>query len=330
MFCVFGLHTASATTSITQANSNPFRPGNQNVDPDGEEVEKTFPVINLHYDFSPSDLDTTGFMNTARFIQNFERRLRIQQRELRRDTLDMKRLFRAFKKAQRRDELPGSFLQVVPRLDPALYPEAPEYPVINIAIEEPVLAAQPYVPSDELKALEKIEKQHLVDLKDALDLAEILSQQLQVLMMLVAQRGGPLRASFVDVTASVDAVSLKAKLIMLVSRIPSGGLTAAQAIAGIYNLIDTPGVVDLLKTLQLPVLLKKLSFEPKTPEMVRWQVGSLLSRLSGIPSVENQAELAKGTNALVTAVLPRPSRIYANDKKLYKRSKRKTQQSLHL
>ena len=315
-FCLLYFVNVRAATVITQANSNPFRPGNENVDPDGEEVEKTFPVINVHYDFSPSDLDITGFMSTARFIHNLDRRVQIQRRELRRDTMDMRRLFRAFAKAQRRDQLPSSFVQVSVPLDPTLYPEAPENPVINIAIEEAVSKDKPYVPANELKRLQKIEKQHLTDLTDAMALAEILFEQLQVLMMLVMRRGGPVRSSFVDVGSAVDAAALKAKVVMLVTRIPSGGLTAAQAIAGLYNVIEAPGIKDLLKTLQVPVILKKLNFEPKTPEFVRWQAGSLLSRLSGLPSVENQAEPAKGTNALVTAVLPRPSQIYAKDKRL--------------
>jgi hypothetical protein len=191
---LFYLLVAVEATENQAGPNDPFRPGNLNFPPIGggkkltrtPDAEKSFPVINVHYDFAGADLDPTRIIDQRKFDAQMGLNAANLKKQINEDWKSLNQIFTSFLKLMQlmSIHIPSSFLQETPNNLFTALNEPPEYPIINLGIESnsDFVARNSTTNASLLERFYAIQDQHILDFEAATNLTNILVQQIRLML----------------------------------------------------------------------------------------------------------------------------------------------------
>ena len=271
--------------------------------PKPDPIGLSYPALNVAADFSSAESDVEGYVKRGKFFSTLRNKIRTENSTLATDAESIKSLISAARKVLR--PRPSSFAEV-----------SPDFPSITVTLVDDVgdLKDTPVI------LLQRFNASRATHVNDFQLCVQILQAQVEKLKVLVdmfnreRMRPSFLQMSNITQIGPVGAATQSAKIAQLIGRVNKGGKLAYQAMTTLLDYSNDQVSLELMKSMQLPMMLNKLLIDPKSRLSGEAQrlAASLRVKITSLPSLTVRPGKGGGYGNVVM-VLPRPSRVYAKD-----------------
>ena len=270
-------------------------------DPVADPAGLSYPALNVAADFSPAEADVEGYVNRGRFFSGFRNMIRSANSTLSQDSGSVRRFI-------------NSELNAVPTFKSSF--AETDFPSITVTLVDEAAGSA----DSPIALLERFNISRFAHANDFDLCVQILAAQVEKLKVIAglysrARSGAAfLQMSNISQVGPIGTAAQNVKIPLLIARVSRGGVLAFQAMSTLLDYSNDETSLNLMKSMQLPMILNKLLISPKSrlSDEAQRLAATLRAKMTGLPSVTVKPGKSGGYGKVVM-VLPRPSRVYAKD-----------------